>query len=141
VIEILKSILAKFLKFTSPLFLVLIPATAIYGFIEPWKPMEHEISKHPDSIAVMSGFTAKYSGDYERLSRSYLLINPSKLESKTISLSIDSKGLRDLRIEEGGLLPAIIYYSFFAFCTYWFWFKNTHNKSRQQDVSNADTAA
>ena len=134
-IETVKKFVFIVLKYASPLFLVLVPMVAIYGFMVPWPPIESELAKHPDSIAILSGVSAHYQGGYEKVTKSYLLVSPKALESRSLSLTIDSKGLRELHQEEGGFITMVISYGFLAFCTYWFWVRRAHNKSAQSDAA------
>lgn len=129
--EKVKKFIVNIVKYASPLFLVLMPLVAIYGAMVPWQPIESELAKHPDSIAILSGVSAHYRGDYEKITKHYLLLNPKSLESHSLRLTVDSKGLREVKKEEGGFIAMLVSYGFLVFGTYWFWFRRAHGKSAQ----------
>ncbi len=119
----IRRFLKIFIKYTSLIFAVLIPVLIIYGTISPWPPAQDKVLNNSGELALLIGTDSEYRGEYEKHTKSYLIINGNKLESEIVSLTIDSKGLNEVTREDGGLIKLLTVYLLFIFATWWFWIK------------------
>lgn len=132
---VIKKFVFFVLKYASPLFLILVPLLAIYGLLNPWPQSEVALSKHPDSIVLLSGFQSNYSGSYEKHSKTYLVIKTNPISSYTVKITTDTQGLHEVNQHEGGLLIILFTYTLLIAITWWFWFKRkTLNNSSDLPV-------
>ena len=108
-------------KFVPPIFLVFIPATAIYGSIAPWDLSANALSKYPGQHSLLVGFSSVRSKNSWSQTNTYLVIGPGFTTSKTIEVSADSNGKLEVKESEGGLLQFIITYVILILITWFSW--------------------
>ena len=111
------------IKIMAPFFMILIPAMMLYGLIFPWKPAIKILSKYEHSVALLSGLKSTYNNGYEKESRTYLIIKKNPLSSKVVRITIDSKGLLEVKQHNGGFLVMLLVYIFLGLLTWWSWFR------------------
>lgn len=119
----LKGLLLLFIKYAPPVFVVLIPALIVYGSLNPWPPAKEAILDQPNEVAFLIGSSSSYKGDYEKHTKSYLVLNTDEVTSEVVSLTIDTDGFREIKKREGELLNLLFVYSLFLLATWWFWIK------------------
>ena len=121
----------------APLSLVLLPAMAIYGQVNPWQPAIEALKHYDQNINILIGANYHFSGDYESQNRTYLLFSPNSLSSKTIFIETDNVGKYIVTESDGGLITVILVYVILILLTWWFWFKpKTHNNTLNQTGAN-----
>ena len=144
----IKKVLVAALKYGAPLFLVALPAVAIYGEISPWEKSEEVLAKYSEGATILIGLRYQ-SGNkggklYSTQSRTYINIEGIPPKSKTIVVSVSADGRTEINERDGGLVTLVATYLFLMFVTWWFWFgpeKNTHNKSSESDAGKLSGAS
>lgn len=117
------NILRDGFKYLAPFFLILWPLVVLYDFVNPWPPSEQVLSKYKNEIVLLSGFHSNTYGSYKQYSRTYLIIKPDILTSKTVKITTESNGLHEVEEHEGGLIRIFASYMAFMVMTWWFWFR------------------
>ncbi|MCK4742637.1 MAG: hypothetical protein KAT25_02330 [Sulfuriflexus sp.] len=107
----------------APFFLVLFPLIMVYGLLFPWQPAAEALSKYENSVALLSGIRSSHKDDYEKHSKTYLIIKTKPLSSFAVRVTVDSSGLNKVEEYEGGFIIMLATYLFLFFWTWWFWFK------------------
>jgi hypothetical protein len=121
--QMIKNFFLIFFKYFSPLFLLLLPLMALYGFLYPWPQANSALSKYQGEMVLLSGMKSQYSGSYEKRSNTYLIIKANPIASETVSVTTDSNGLYEVTQEDGGLLSILFLYATLIFSLWWFWIR------------------
>lgn len=102
----------------------------MYGALYPWQYSDDALSKYDDGIALLVGSQSKYHDTEEQHRRTYLILFPNNLTSKTIYAYADARSITKVNEYDGGFLIMLITYVVLLFGAWWYWIKpKTHNNS------------
>ena len=123
-------------KYVAPIFVVIVPVVILYGHFYPWLESKDALSKYSNDYALLVGQVGMSSLSYEKLQKTYIVLQPDKLASITVTVTVDSNGKREVNTQEGGFLYVLFTYILLLLITWWFWFRpKTHNTRLQADAS------
>ena len=118
----------KLLKFGMPLYLVLVPVMALYGWFSPWAAAQGALLEHQGQTPLLVGasYHAQYSlaqGRRITSSRSYIFL-PAVLSDPKIITFTQENGA-DVTISESRLNFFLTALWLVLCCvgTWWFWFR------------------
>ena len=123
-----------FLKYMSPLFLILFLLMVIHGFVFPWEASKGILSNFDDSIIIQTGFYkgSEYSSgsNIHEESREYLVIDKD-LRSKSIYVYENNEGEFEVTEDSGGLIRIIIELSVLLYFTWYCWMKTNEDSETE----------
>lgn len=128
--QTIKNFFFIFFKYISPLFLLILPLMALYGFLYPWPQAKTALSKYKGEMVLLSGVKSQYSGSYEKRSNTYLIIKANPIASETVRVTTDSNGLYEVTQEDGGLLSILFLHAALIFSFWWFWIRKSNITER-----------
>lgn len=130
----IKSFILTVIKYTAPLFSIMLPALVLYGAITLWQPATEVLSKYENDYVLLTGVEYHASQGYEQYIKTYLVLQPRQMSSKTISVVVTNNN-KEIIAEDGGFLVLLLIYTLVLFATWYFLFKSkSHNKSLKNET-------
>lgn len=120
------ALLRNLLKFGMPVYLILVPAMAFYGWLVPWPPAESALANHYGQTPVLVGTSYRnhYSlgqGRNITSSRSYILFPAAVNDPKIITLTQKNGAAVTWSESQFGLLLMLTWLVLCVVGTWWFW--------------------
>ena len=106
----------------------MLPSLVLYGSISPWQPATVVLSKYENDYVMLIGVKYHSSQEHEQHMKTYLVLQPRQMSSKTISVVVTNNN-KEIITEDGGFLALLLIYTLILFATWYFWLKpKSHNK-------------
>ena len=114
------------LKFGFPLYLMLLPATALYGWFAPWPPAQTALAHYSGQTPVLVGasYNSHYSGGNGPTvtsSRSYVLLPTVVSDPKILTLTQRNGAAVTSSESRAGFFFMAVWLCICVIGTRWFW--------------------
>lgn len=119
------NVLWTMLKWCLPLYLVLLPLVAIFGYFQPWQSASATLNSYVGQTPIMVGFSYHSQNNKRISSRTYILFPLVLSEPKIVTIQQINGSNPTASVSLAGFLLFIGWLLLSFIGTWWFWLRGT----------------